>query len=357
MIGQPNLEENIINFASDNTSGVDPEIFSVLEQAAKSSSMPYGDDVFTSKLQMRANEIFEKQVTIFPVATGSAANALALSVVCPPYGSVYCHRESHLEEDECAAPEFYIGGGKLSLLSGEKAKFSAESLKAKLEVKSPAPPVHHSPAAAVSITQATELGSVYSIDDIAAISDVARYHKLSLHMDGARIANAIVSLGVTPAEATWKSGIDVLSLGATKNGVFAAEAVIFFDPEKAADFEFRRKRGGHLFSKYRFLSSQLLPYLEENKWLKLAENANLRAQQLGKGLQKLSQFSILHEVETNMVFVKMPASLLEDFERKNCLFYTWGQDEGYIFARFVTSFNTTEKEVDRFLGIASQLVN
>ena len=128
MIGQPNLEENIINFASDNTSGVDPEIFSVLEQAAKSSSMPYGDDVFTSKLQMRANEIFEKQVSIFPVATGSAANALALSVVCPPYGSVYCHRESHLEEDECAAPEFYIGGGKLSLLSGERAKFSAESL-------------------------------------------------------------------------------------------------------------------------------------------------------------------------------------------------------------------------------------
>ena len=176
-------------------------------------------------------------------------------------------------------------------------------------------------------------------------------------MDGARIANAIVSLGVTPAEATWKSGIDVLSLGATKNGVFAAEAVVFFDPEKAADFEFRRKRGGHLFSKHRFLSSQLLPYLEQNKWLRLAENANLRAQQLGKGLQKLSQFNVLHEVETNMVFVKMPASLVEGFERNNCLFYTWGQDEGYIFARLVTSFNTTEKEVDRFLGIASQLVN
>ena len=137
------MKEDIINFASDNTSGVDSEIFSVVEQAAKSSAMPYGDDVFTSNLQIMANEIFEKQVSIFPVATGSAANALALSVVCPPYGSVYCHRESHLEEDECAAPEFYIGGGKLSLLSGEKAKFSAESLKAKLEVKSPPPPVHH----------------------------------------------------------------------------------------------------------------------------------------------------------------------------------------------------------------------
>ena len=292
---RPNLKEDIINFASDNTSGVDSEIFSVVEQAAKSSAMPYGDDVFTSKLQIMANEIFEKQVSIFPVATGSAANALALSVVCPPYGSVYCHRESHLEEDECAAPEFYIGGGKLSLLSGEKAKFSAESLKAKLEVKSPAPPVHHSPAAAVSITQATEVGSVYSVDDIAAISDVARYHKLSLHMDGARIANAIVSLGVTPAEATWKSGIDVLSLGATKNGVFAAEAVVFFDPEKAADFEFRRKRGGHLFSKHRFLSSQLLPYLEENKWLRLAENANLRAQQLGKGLRNCHSLTFYTE--------------------------------------------------------------
>lgn len=350
------MKTEVINFASDNTSGVDPEIFSIVEEAARSSAMPYGDDDYSVKLQTLTNEVFEKEVSIFPVATGSAANSLALSAVCPPYGTVYCHEQSHIEEDECAAPEFYIGGGKLSLLSGAKAKFSAESLKLKLDSKSPAPPVHRSPAAAISITQATEVGAVYSIDEIAAISEVAKYHKLPLHMDGARIANAIVSLGKTPAEVTWKAGVDILSLGATKNGVFAAEAVIFFDPAKATDFEFRRKRGGHLFSKYRFLSAQLLPYLEADRWLRLAGNANSRAQELEKGLRKLSELKILHVAETNMIFIKMPVSLVDGFKKNNCLFYTWGQEDNSVFARLVTSFNTTKREVDRFLEIAAQLV-
>ena len=220
------MSNRIINFASDNTAGAAPEVMAALGEAASAPAMPYGDDIFTQRLRDLANQVFEREVTIFPVATGTAANALSLATVSPPYGVVFCHAAAHIEEDECAAPEFYIGGGKLALLEGEEAKFSAESLRAKLEVTSPAPPVHHAQPAAVSITQATEVGALYSTDEIAAISAVCGDHGLALHMDGARLANAIAAQGVTPAEATWKAGVDVLSLGATKNGALSAEAVV-----------------------------------------------------------------------------------------------------------------------------------
>ena len=343
--------EKVINLASDNTAGVAPEIISSLNEAANMSSMPYGEDPFTIKLQSVANEIFEREVLIYPVATGSAANALALATVSPPYGQVFCHAQSHIEEDECAAPEFYMGGGKLSLLEGKNAKFSAASLREKLDNHSPAPAVHRAQPAAVSITQATELGTIYTVDEISEISEVCRSNNLPLHMDGARLANAIVSMGAQIADCTWRAGVDILSLGATKNGVFAAEAVVFFDVSKAADFEFRRKRGGHLFSKLRFLSSQLVPYLESNYWLKLAYNSNSRARELAQGLNKIKSISILADVQTNMIFLQMPTHFVDILKKENCLFYSWGEKEGSISARFVTSFNTSKHEVAQVLSI------
>jgi len=346
------MSNRIINFASDNTAGAAPEVMAALGEAASAPAMPYGDDIFTQRLRDLANQMFEREVAIYPVATGTAANALSLAAVSPPYGVVFCHAAAHIEEDECAAPEFYIGGGKLALLEGEEAKFSAESLRAKLAVASPAPPVHHAQAAAVSITQATEVGALYSTDEIAAISAVCCDYGLTLHMDGARLANAVAAQGVTPAEATWKAGVDVLSLGVTKSGALSAEAVVFFDPDKVADFEFRRKRGGHLFSKMRFLSAQLLACLEQGRWLDFAGNANRMAATLASGLQQLDSVRLWFPVQTNMMFLTLPEPMAAALQAAGCLFYTWDAREGVISARLVTSFETTAVDVATFLDIA-----
>ncbi len=341
--------DRIVNFASDNTAGAAPEIMESLKAAASISTMPYGDDYFTKRLQSVTSEVFEKEVLIYPVVSGTAANGLSLSTVSPPYGVVFCHRKSHIEEDECAAPEFFIGGGKLTPLDGEQAKFSAETLSENLTSMSPVPPVHRAQPAAVSITQATEAGGIYSVKEINDISEICREHNLIMHMDGARLANAIVGLGVTPAEITWRAGIDVLSLGATKNGTIGAEAVVFFDPTLAADFEFRRKRGGHLLSKMRFLSAQLLPYLEFGRWLDFAENANFQAAELARGLKDVPGVELCGEVETNMIFFKLPHKLAMALNDSNCFFYTWGLENGLVSGRLVTSFNTVEKDVEYFL--------
>ena len=351
MIGSV-VRRRSINFASDNTAGAAPEVIEALAEAAAISSMPYGDDDFTKQLQVLASDIFEREVAIHPVATGTAANALSLSTVSPPYGVVFCHEGSHIEEDECCAPEFFMGGGKLSLLSGEGAKIVAADLRARLEIDSPAPPVHHAQAAAVSITQATEVGAIYTIDETALISDVCREHGLAFHMDGARLANAIAALEVTPAAATWKAGVDVLSLGATKNGALSAEAVVFFDLEKVKDFEFRRKRGGHLLSKMKFLSAQLIACLEKARWLELAANSNARAADLAAGLRGINGVSLWFPVETNMIFLTMPETMADMLAAADCLFYTWGRQGGAVSARLVTSFDTTFEEVARFLDVA-----
>jgi threonine aldolase len=349
------VTNRIVNFASDNTAGAMPEVMAALTEAAAAPAMPYGDDAFTRRLGEVANQVFEHEVAIFPVATGTAANALSLASVSPPYGVVFCHEAAHIEEDECAAPEFYMGGGKLALLQGEGAKFSAESLRAKVQVDSPAPPVHHAQPAAVSITQATEVGAFYSPGEIVEISGVCRANGLSLHMDGARLANAIAALDKSPAEMTWKAGVDVLSLGATKNGAFSAEAVVFFDPNKAGDFEFRRKRGGHLFSKMRFLSAQLIPYLEDGRWIANASNANAMSAALAEGLAGIDGVSLWFPAETNMLFVTMPEVMAEKLHDAGCVFYSWGKADGLLSARLVTSFETTADDVRHFLDIAGDV--
>lgn len=312
--------------------------------------MPYGDDEITQRLRQRFCELFETNLSMFPVATGSAANALALSVVTPPYGAIYCHAEAHINVDECGAPELFTGGAKLVTLPGENGKLTAETLAHAL-AHAGIGFVHHVQPAAVSITQATEAGTVYTLEEIRAIAQVARQYNLPLHMDGARFANALVSLGCTPAEMTWKAGVDMLSFGATKNGAIAAEAVLFFYPEQAAGFEYRRKRGGHLFSKMRFLSAQLEAYLTDDLWLRNAAHANRMAQRLGTGLQQIPGVTLAYPVEANELFVRFPDPVLQGLQADGFRFYAWESD-GRSMVRLVTAFNTAEADVDAFLSAA-----
>lgn len=251
-----------MNFCSDNVTGISPEILTALADVNQGAAMPYGEDECTQRLQSKFAQLFETEVTVFPVTTGTAANALALSVIVPPFGAVYCHSSAHINVDECGAPEFYTGGAKLLTIPGINGKLYAQDLKNAIAL-SGIGVVHHVQPTAISITQSTEAGTVYSIDEVKQIAEVARNHHLSLHMDGARFANAVVSLGCSPADITWRCGVDMLCFGATKNGAMAAEAVIFFNRDLAQTFGYRLKRSGHLMSKMRFLSAQLEAYIQQ----------------------------------------------------------------------------------------------
>lgn len=338
-----------MNFSSDNVSGVAPEIMAALVAANEGAAMPYGDDAITQRLEARFAEVFETEVVMFPVATGSAANALALSVLSPPYGAIYCHPDAHINVDECGAPEFFTAGAKLVTLPGDHGKLSASTLETCL-AGAGAGVVHHVQPAAVSLTQATEAGTVYSLEEVGAIAQITHHHGLPLHMDGARFANALVHLGCTPAEITWKAGVDVLSFGATKNGAMAAEAVLFFSKDAAQTFHFRRKRAGHLFSKMRFLSAQLEAYLEGDRWLTYATHANQMAQLLAAGLKALPQAELCFPVQANELFVKLPDAVIDGLLASGFRFYRWAG--GTI--RLVTAFNTKPEDVAAFLEAARQ---
>ena len=250
---------------SDNVSCACPEVMQALSQANEGIAVSYGDDSWSNDLEITFSDIFETAVKVFPVVTGTAANALALSALTPSYGKVFCHELAHINTDECAAPELFTGGAKLIPVRGDNVRLTASALESAIYGRGN---VHHAQPSAVSITQACESGTVYPLDDIGAISKVAHDHNLSVHMDGARFTNALVSLGTTPAEMTWKSGVDVLSFGGTKNGCFAAEAVVFFKPEMAQTFPFLQKRAGQMLSKMRFISAQLEGYLGNDTWIK-----------------------------------------------------------------------------------------
>lgn len=339
-----------MNFCSDNVTGASPEILAALLEANEGAAMPYGNDAISQRLTTRFAEIFETEVTVFPVATGSAANALALSVLAPPYGAIYCHMDAHIQVDECGAPEFYTGGAKLVTLAGEAGKIYFKDFEKAL-AQGGSGVVHHVQPAAVSLTQATEAGTVYRIEEVEAIAQLAHRQGLGIHMDGARFANAVVSLGCSPAEITWKAGVDILSFGATKNGAMAAEAVIFFKPELAASFGYRRKRGGHLFSKMRFLSAQLEAYLKQDLWLKNAAHANQMAQRLERGLKEIPGAVFSHPVEANELFVTLPEAVIQGLLADGFLFYRWPGDEASL-VRLVTAFNTAEASVDAFVKAA-----
>lgn len=338
-----------MNFCSDNISGAHPKVLAALAAANDGAVMPYGNDDLTRRVEARINEIFDRDCAVFLVGTGTAANALALACLTPPWGSVYCHPDSHVNRDECGAPEFYTGGAKLIAVPGEDGKFTATSLDAAIG-PGDAGTVHHAQPAAVSLTQATEAGTVYTAAEIGAIAEVARRHGMALHMDGARFANALVNQGRSPAELTWRAGVTALSLGATKNGALAAEAVVFFDKAKAAEMPFRRKRGGQLWSKMRFLAAQLDAYLAEDLWLINARFANSLARRLGQGLAKLPGARIEYPVEANEVFVTLPEPVILGLEADGVLFYRWPDDASAPTIRLVTAFDTAPDQVDAFLA-------
>ncbi len=335
-------------FTSDNQAPVAPQNMDAIQRANSGKAPSYGADEITARLQPLFAKAFETDLRVFPVTTGTAANALALAMLTPPWGTIFCHHESHIATDECGAPEFHTSGAKLYLLPGDNGKLAAETLARCLADIQPGDQ-HQTQPAVLSLTQVTEAGTVYRPDEIAALTAIARKHKLYVHMDGARFANAVVSLNSSAADLSWRAGIDVLSFGATKNGALAAEAVVFFNPAQAENFLYRRKRGGHLVSKMRFLSAQLEAYLENGLWLQLAANANAQATRLADGLRAITAVEIVHPVQANEIFAHIPPALIGPLRDQGFGFHVWGREEEGII-RLVTAFDTRPEEVDAFLA-------
>jgi threonine aldolase len=346
--------EIAMNFASDNTAPVAQPILDAIARANTGYALGYGNDDATRAVARRLSEIFEREVAAFLVPTGTAANALALAHVAPPWGAVFCHAESHIATDECGAPEFFGGGFKLVGLPGNAGKISAETLKTALAGYGGHRP-HQMVAAALSLTQVTEAGTIYRVDEIAALCEIAHSRGLAVHMDGARFANALVRLNATPAQMTWQAGIDVLSFGATKGGAMAAEAVVIFDPARAAFFGERRKRGGHLLSKHRFLAAQFAAFLDGGLWLDLARHANAMASELAEKLTALG-LSPLFPVDANLMFVSLPNALDAKLKAAGASYYAGSGDArqlpaDHVLARLVTSFATRQDDIERFVNL------
>jgi len=334
-------------FKSDNTAAVSPEILAAISAANHGTALAYGADEWSERLDVVFGKFFETEVRVFAVSSGTAANSLALATLCPPWGTVLTHAEAHIERDECGAPEFFTGGAKLSLVTGEGAKISATDLKSRLTWFEPH--VHGVQPRMLSITQATERGAVYTPAEIRALADIAHANQMAVHMDGARFANAVIALNASPAELTWKSGVDVLSFGVIKNGGMNAEAVVFFDPDRVADFEYRRKRAGQLACKGRYASVQLTAYIESGLWRRNAERANrLAARIAATAPQWLSV-----PFETNQVFMKLGSERIATLSREFG-FYPWGP-AGSGEARFVCSWDTPEQDVDALCAALQKL--
>ena len=341
-----------MTFASDNWAGAAPEIIEALARANDGPAPAYGGDALTERVEARFSEIFERDCAVYFVATGGAANGLALSVMAPPYGMILCHEESHIQMDECAGPEFFTGGAKLLPIAGHGGKLTPEAVENTL-TGFPHRPPHGAPAAVLSLTQGTECGTVYSVEELKALCDAARKAELLVHMDGARFANAVAASGVSPAALSWKAGVDVLCFGGTKNGCLAAEAVVFFDKARAKDFEFRRKRAGHLWSKMRFIAAQFDAYLDDGLWLDLAARANAAARRLSEGLAAIDGVDISYPTQINEVFAVFPDGVAEALRETGAAFYPWvtpGDPAAGRMNRLIASFRTTEREVDAFLA-------
>ena len=334
-----------VKFASDNVAGACPEVLDAILKANEGDRAPYGDDEISKNLQNKFSEIFEKEVIVFPTSSGTAANALALSTMTPSFGNIYCHKLSHINVDECGAPEFYTGGAKLVNLNGVNGKITAEELNKSISGKGV---VHHTQPSSVSITQLCETGEAYELDEIKKISEIAHNHKLNMHMDGARFANALVSLDCSPAEMTWKSGIDVLSFGATKNGCLAAEAIIFFKPELVGNLPFLMKIAGHLLSKMSFVSAQLDAYITNEVWIRNAKHANAMGKKLSQGLDQHKNIELAYPTDANEIFVKIPKDIIDQLNSEG---YTINDDEWDGKAvRLVTAWNTSLSDIETFLN-------
>ena len=336
-------------FTSDNASGAAPEIMAALQRANEGYARSYGADAIMDRVRAQLRTVFDApEAAVYLVATGTAANALSLALFCPPWGAVFAHPEAHIAVDECGAPEFYTNGAKLVTVDGAHGKMTPATLAQTLGRVGDS--VHSVQKGILSITNVTEAGTVYSPAEVAALTAVAKAHGLPCHLDGARFANALAATGATASEMTWKAGIDVVSFGGTKNGCLGVEAVVIFDAAKAWEFELRRKRGGHLFSKHRFLSAQMQAYLTDDLWMRLATHANAMASRLALGIAKIPQTHLLHPAGANMLFPEWPEGTHDRAEARGANYDRCTAPKGRESARLVASWATTTADVDGLLA-------
>ena len=342
-------------FASDNAGPALPQVMQHVLDANTDYQMPYGNDTIMDEVRQTLRDLFEApEAAIYLVATGTAANSLALASYTQPWDTIFCSPVAHIHEDECNAPEFYAGGAKLTLVPGSD-RMAPDALRATIAGEQTRG-VHGPQRGPVSITQVTELGGVYTLHELQALTAVAREFDLPVHLDGARFANALVALDCTPAEMTWKAGVDVVSFGGTKNGCMGVEAVIFFDPTKAWEFELRRKRGAHLFSKHRYLSAQMAGYLTDNAWLGAARKANANCAHLLEGL-KANGANILHPVDANIIFATLSRATHKRLQDAGAVYYVMdgdvamGDPDEQLTGRFVCDWSLNLEQIDAFLSL------
>ncbi len=348
-----------MHFMSDNAAPVPAEVLAAMADAAPHPAAPYGNDPLTARAEGLLREFFAApEAAVRLVATGTAANALSLATLTAPWQTVFAHRTAHVEEDECGAPEFFSCGARLTLIDGAHGKIDPDRLAAAIAITGKRG-VHGVQRGPVTLTNATEAGTVYRSGEIARIGEIARGHGLPLHLDGARIANALVHTGASAADLTWRAGVTIASFGGTKLGAPGVEAVVLFDPDLAREFELRRKRAGHLVSRHVYLAAQIVALMERELWRRLAEAANAAAAALAARLGALSHVRLWHPVEANMVFAEWPRSLHRRLHEAGAHYYMWpvdapldaGDDTAPIGARLVTSWATREEEIDRFCRI------
>lgn len=338
------------HFASDNNSGICPEAWAALEEANHGHASGYGEDQWTRKACRLIRDLFETDCDVFFIFTGSAANALGLASVCRSYHSIICHEASHVQNDECGAPEFFSGGAKVRTLTGKDGRLTPEAITAAVAKRRD---LHFPKTGALSLTQSTELGTVYTPAQLKANCRAAKKSGLKIHMDGARFSNAIASLGVAPKDITWKAGVDMLSFGLTKNGTHAGEALVFFDKLLAREFDWQNKQAGQLASKMRFLTAPWIGMLQDGAWLRHANHANKMAKRLRRALSKISGIKFLHPTQANAVFVDMPPVLVDAMHKRGWHFYTLYSDND---ARLMCSWDTTPKDIDDFVGDLNDLM-
>jgi threonine aldolase len=341
-----------MNLRSDNEAPACEELLAAVIAANAGGANAYGDDPWTNKLESVYSEFFETEVKVFPITTGTAANVSSLSHACPPWGAVFCHHESHVQVDECGAFEFYSGGAKLFPLPGDHGRISPDALQQQLQTMGLKG--DHGPLpAGLTLTQATECGTIYSTDQVAELCEIAHQFNMTTHLDGARFANAAASLGQTPADLTWRAGIDMMSFAASKNGGLLGEAVVFFKPELAEQFGRRRMKGGHLASKMRYISAQLLAYVEDDLWLRLAGQANAAATRISQALENHPGATLEHPVQANEVFVHLDSELDNQLREAGYRYHPWPGVPGLF--RMVCGYHIEEPELQRFETLINAL--
>lgn len=341
-MSQPPSPPPLRQLASDTYAGVCPPVLAALAEANRGHAPAYGDDPWTARAQALLGDLFVTDCAVYFVATGTAANALALAALCRPYHSVVCHADAHVQTDECGAPEYAGHGIKLLPVAGAGGKIDPETLRRAVSGRRD---VHSHKPGALSLSQATEAGTVYTADEVRALAQTARELGLRVHMDGARLANAVVSLNAAPADLTWRAGVDVLSFGGTKNGLAGGDAIVFFDRGLAEDFDYRRKQAGHLLAKMRFVTAPWVALLETGAWRRNAAHANALARRLEAELRTFPELRVLYPVEANAVFVTMPPAWVEDLHRRGWHFYTIAGGQ-----RLMCSWDTEPADLDAFIG-------